>query len=39
MGSVVIKDVLPNTVVAGNPAKEKFSREEYDKKHSDWEQS
>ncbi|MCH6571654.1 MAG: N-acetyltransferase [Thaumarchaeota archaeon] len=39
MGSVVIKDVPPNIVVVGNPAKEKFSREEYDKKHSNWEQS
>ena len=39
MGSVVIKDVPKNIVVAGNPAKEKFSREEYDKKHSQWEQS
>jgi len=33
--NVVIKDVLPNTVVAGNPAKEKFSREdEIGKKHT-----
>ncbi len=32
MGAVVIKDVPENTVVVGNPAKEKFSREEYDKK-------
>lgn len=39
MGSVVIKDVPANTVVAGNPAKEKFSREEYDRKHNKWEQS
>jgi len=39
MGSVVIKDVPANIVVAGNPAKEKFSREEYDKKHNNWEQS
>ncbi len=39
MGSVVIKDVPENTVVAGNPASEKFSRTEYDKKHSAWEQS
>ena len=28
-GSVVTKDVKPNTVVAGNPAKEIISKEEY----------
>jgi acetyltransferase-like isoleucine patch superfamily enzyme len=38
MGSVVIKDVPENTVVAGNPAKEKYSRDEYNKKHRTWEQ-
>ncbi len=36
MGAVVTKDVLENTVVVGNPAKEKYSREEYDKKQKNW---
>ncbi len=36
MGSVVTKDVPPYTVVAGVPAKIKYSREEYDKKQSEW---
>ena len=39
MGAVVIKDVPENTVVVGNPAKEKFSREEYDKKQKNWNES
>jgi len=39
MGAVVIKDVPENTVVVGNPAKEKFSREEYDKKQKNWNKS
>lgn len=39
MGSVVIKNVPENVVVAGNPAKEKFSRKEYDEKHSKWNQN
>jgi len=39
MGAVVIKDVPENTVVVGNPAKEKFSREEYDKKQKKWNES
>jgi len=38
MGAVVITDVPENTVVVGNPAKEKYSREEYDKKHKKWEE-
>ena len=36
MGAVVTKDVQPNTVVVGVPAKEKYSREEYDKKQKQW---
>ncbi len=39
MGAVVTKDVPPNTVVAGVPAKIKYSREEYDKKKKKWESS
>jgi len=37
MGAVVTKDVPENVVVMGNPAKEKYSREEYDKKQKEWE--
>jgi acetyltransferase-like isoleucine patch superfamily enzyme len=36
MGAVVTKNVPPDTVVAGVPAKRKYSREEYDKKQSEW---
>jgi acetyltransferase-like isoleucine patch superfamily enzyme len=36
MGAVVTKDVPPNTVVVGVPAKEKYSREEYNKKQKQW---
>lgn len=36
MGAVVTKDVAENTLVAGVPAKEKYSREEYDKKRRNW---
>ena len=39
MGAVVTKDVPPNTVVIGVPAKEIYSREEYDKKQLDWKNS
>ena len=36
MGAVVTKDVPENVVVLGNPARVKYSREEYDKKQKDW---
>ena len=39
MGAVVTKDVPPNTVVVGVPAKVKYSREEYDEKRAKWETS
>lgn len=39
MGAVVTKDVPPNCVVVGVPAKVKYSREEYDKKKKKWEDS
>lgn len=39
MGAVVTKDVPPNCVVIGVPAKVKYSREEYDKKKKKWENS
>jgi len=39
MGAVVTKDVPPDKVVVGIPAKIKYSREEYDKKKKKWENS
>ena len=39
MASVVTKDVPPDTVVMGHPAKPAYSRAEYDKKKKAWESS
>jgi len=39
MGAVVTKDVPENSVVIGVPAKVKYSREEYNKKQKDWQES
>jgi acetyltransferase-like isoleucine patch superfamily enzyme len=39
MASVVTKDVPPETVVMGHPAKVAYSRAEYDKKKKAWESS
>ncbi|MDX1533841.1 MAG: acyltransferase [Nitrosopumilaceae archaeon] len=36
MGAVVTKDVPDNVVVLGNPARVKYTREEYDKKQKQW---
>jgi acetyltransferase-like isoleucine patch superfamily enzyme len=37
MASVVTKDVAPDTVVMGHPAKPVYSRAEYDRKKKQWE--
>ena len=39
MAAVVTKDVLPETVVMGHPAKPVYSRAEYDSKKKEWESS
>ena len=36
MGAVVVRDVPENTVVIGNPASIRYTREEYDKKQKEW---
>jgi acetyltransferase-like isoleucine patch superfamily enzyme len=36
MGSIVTKDVPPNSVVVGVPAKQVYSRDEYEKKRLEW---
>ena len=36
MAAVVTKDVPPDIVVMGNPAKIKYSRSRYDKKKKQW---
>ena len=37
MGSIVTKDVPPDTVVVGSPAKIVYTRAKYDEKMKDWE--
>jgi len=39
MGSIVTKDVPPDTVVIGSPAKIVYTRAQYDEKMKDWEVS
>jgi acetyltransferase-like isoleucine patch superfamily enzyme len=37
MGAIVTRDVKPDTVVFGNPAEEKYTREVYLRKKAEWE--
>jgi UDP-2-acetamido-3-amino-2,3-dideoxy-glucuronate N-acetyltransferase len=37
MAAVVTKDVLPDTVVMGHPARQAYSRAEYNRKKKEWE--
>jgi acetyltransferase-like isoleucine patch superfamily enzyme len=37
MGAIVTRNVLPDTVVYGDPAQEKYTREVYLKKKAEWE--
>jgi len=39
MGSLITKDVPPNTLVMGSPAKIHYSRKKYDKKREAWNKS
>jgi UDP-2-acetamido-3-amino-2,3-dideoxy-glucuronate N-acetyltransferase len=39
MGSIVTKDVLPNTVVYGNPARAQYNIKDYKDKKEKWEQA
>jgi maltose O-acetyltransferase len=39
MGAVVTQDVLPDTVVYGNPAQARYDKEDYLRKKRDWESS
>jgi acetyltransferase-like isoleucine patch superfamily enzyme len=36
MAAVVTKDVPPNVVVMGHPARIKYSRSEYNRKQTEW---
>jgi acetyltransferase-like isoleucine patch superfamily enzyme len=36
MAAVVTKDVAPNMVMMGHPAREKYTRKEYDLKRENW---